>query len=257
MWQQFIELTERRNLAIHTGLTVSRQYIEVCQANGVEIKTSVGKKLRIDREYFSKSCYFIAEFGAKLGIVIWKTTQKDATKDQDSFLINLTYGLLHDEEYDLARRILEFAFESPKKNFGNPETRLICLVNLALSYKWLGQEDKCIATVDKEAFSLTSEKYRLANLVLRNNFFDAATLMRRIPTVGDGSIKMHDYESWSLFRTFREAPEFKAAFFELFPDAVETREIPKELSNLADGSLLQAPAQNDLAEDFRQSERIH
>jgi len=51
-FSMFVELTERRNLYVHTDGVVSTQYLKNCSRNNVDIKkTHVGDTLEVDREY--------------------------------------------------------------------------------------------------------------------------------------------------------------------------------------------------------------
>jgi hypothetical protein len=171
-----------------------------------------------------QSCDFLIELGAMLGQTIWRVTRKDEHDLQDSEFVDLTYGLLEDEEYELARRILEFGLSSRMK-FKKPITRMISVVNLAQAYKWLGQSAECAAALKQVDFSITSEEFRLSDYVLRERYDDAAALMRRMGK--DGPVKKEDYQSWPLFQHFRTTETFSAVFTDLFPPQTETTEIPK------------------------------
>ena len=47
-FKDFIEISERRNLFVHTGGIVSEQYIEVCKKYGCIIENKVGDNLDVD-----------------------------------------------------------------------------------------------------------------------------------------------------------------------------------------------------------------
>jgi hypothetical protein len=229
MWATFIELTERRNLVVHTGLVVSQQYINICQEHNVKTKAELGKRLGLSGSYIPHACDFIIELGAKLGQTIWRVTRKNEHDRQDSEFIKLTYGLLEDEEYELARRILDFGL-SPPMRFAKPIDRMLSVVNLAQAYKWLGQQEKCLETLKQIDFSIVSEQFRLADYVLRDDFDNAATLMRRM---GDkGPVTKEDFQSWPLFQQFRATPVFSSVSTDLFPPRTETKEIPKAVGGI-------------------------
>ena len=53
IWPKFIEITERRNLYVHTGGIVSSQYLKICKENGLLLpNTKVGDEISIEPDYF-------------------------------------------------------------------------------------------------------------------------------------------------------------------------------------------------------------
>jgi hypothetical protein len=70
-WPCFIEITERRNLFVHTAGTVSSQYLDVCRKHGVCAPTlKSGDSLWGDADYFQKAFECLFEMGVKLGHVL-------------------------------------------------------------------------------------------------------------------------------------------------------------------------------------------
>jgi hypothetical protein len=105
-WPVFIELTERRNLFVHTNGVVSRQYLEVCRKHSCQLPTVVGlgHQLPLPREYFTAAYDCLLEIGVKLGQVLWRKVQPADTKFADGNLTRVTYTLITEGRYQLAYR---------------------------------------------------------------------------------------------------------------------------------------------------------
>lgn len=214
-WPAFIELTERRNLFVHTSGIVSSQYLTVCKKHSVQCEMGVkpGTRLGVDPAYFAKAFECVFEIGVKLSHVFWrKMLPKDRT-DADLHLNAVTYELLGDGEYKLAKELLDFACIT-LKTYSSEQSRRIFVVNRAQAYKWLGVADEARKIMDAEDWTASSDDFRMADLVLRDKFEDAGELMRKIG--GSGDVSRMDYANWPLFREFRKSNEFADAFREVF-----------------------------------------
>jgi hypothetical protein len=144
---------------------------------------------------------------------VWRKIRPKEVKEAEIQLVRTTFDMVRAEQYQLAIKILEFATKPPMK-FSSTEDRLICLVNLARSYKWLGNEEKCIQLLDAEDWSAARVDFRIAESVLRNDFAKAAKLMRAMGPKGE--ITKGDFENWPLFKKFREDKTFSDAYREIF-----------------------------------------
>jgi hypothetical protein len=222
-WPTFIELTERRNLFVHTDGVVSSQYISVCQKHGVKLDPNLkeGEQLWVSQSYFRNATACIYEIGIKLGHVLWRKLLPDEREAADGSFINLTYELLVNEEYNMAKLLLDFAFKD-FTNFSNEVRKLSLLVNRAQAYKWSGDSVKCAEIMGSVDWPARSELLRLANSVLTEQWDDSAKLMRKMGAASE--IRSTDYRDWPLFKEFREQPQFRQAFKDVFGDAfiVET-----------------------------------
>ncbi len=214
-WGTFIEITERRNLFAHAAGQVSSQYMEACSRHNVAWSQvpKIGETLRVDLSYFRSAYWCIVELAVKLAHVLWRKLAPAQMESADKSLINTTYELIVEEQYELAIRLLEFACFTLKK-YSDQESRLTFMVNLAQAYKWTGCEDKCNDMLAKSDWSATADKFRLAVAVLRNDFEGAAAVMRRSGSTGE--IRDFDYRDWPLFKEFRESTHFLEAFLDVF-----------------------------------------
>jgi hypothetical protein len=215
-WSVFIEVTERRNLFVHTNGVVSRQYLEVCKRHDCNIPDSVclGRSLPLPREYFVAAYDCLLEIGVKLGHVLWRKVQPDDLEKADGNLISVTYNLISEGRYKLACVLLDFA-TVVLKTHSNELNRLTMVVNRAQAYKWAGDEQKCDEILETEDWTATSRKFQLANAVLRDQFEDACEIVKQMG--GDEEdVNKHAFREWPLFRELRRSPKFVALFEQLF-----------------------------------------
>jgi len=214
-WPTFMEVTERRNLFVHTNGIISHQYLEVCRRHSCPVAADLcpGKSLSVTREYFATAYECIFEIGVKLAQVLWRKLQPDKIHTADANLNRVTYELLAEGRYHLARVLLDFATLTLKKH-GSEENRLIMVVNRAQAYKWGGDHDAATKIVNAEDWSAKGLKFKLAQAVLLDNIEAAIELMRQIGAGGE--IDKHFYRDWPLFKEIRKSKEFAATFEELF-----------------------------------------
>lgn len=214
-WTTFIEVTERRNLFVHSNGVVSRQYVEVCKRNSCPVSEDVcvGKALQVTNEYFASAHECLFEIGVKLAQVLWRKVQPDDIAAADGSLVTVSYELLAEGRYQLARVLLDFATQILPRH-SNDERRLIFVINRAQAYKWLGDEQEARKILGAEDWTAKALKFKLGQMVLLDDFKGAAELIRRIGT-GEQMDK-HVYREWPLFKEARKSKEFAAAFEDVF-----------------------------------------
>jgi hypothetical protein len=215
IWPIFIELTERRNLFVHTDGVVSAQYLSTCAKHKCTLAAGLeeGTALFVSAEYFRQSHQCIFEIGTKLGHVLWRKLFPEQRQMADSNLIGLTYDLIDRRRYSLAICFLDFAFEGIKK-FSDEASKLYLLINRAQAYKWSNDEKRCKQILAEVDWSAKSDNFKLAHAVLSDSFLDAQQIMKRIGK--GGSITSEAYRDWPLFKTFRESNEFLEMYSEIF-----------------------------------------
>jgi len=215
VWPIFVELTERRNLFVHCDGVVSSQYLSVCQNNGVKFESPVkiGDKLEVTSAYFEKATESILEIGVKLGHVLWRKLQPDDLSKADNSLHRITYDLLCEERYSLAKILLNFAVNTLKKQ-PSEENRRMNLINLAIAYAYSGEQLKSLEILQNEDWSACQDQFKLAVAVLKHDYTEAVKLMKHIGA--EGEISKAEYSSWPLFKEFRKSKEFLDAYKKLF-----------------------------------------
>ena len=214
-WPCFVELTERRNLFVHTGGTVSSQYLQVCCDHKVPLPGDcrVGDKLCVDRRYFADAYACVFEIGVKLSQVLWRKLLPDALGDADECLNDILYDLLATEQFKLAVTTGKFANEVLKKHSSDEVERRL-RINWAQAYRWQGNSDRCGEILSQVDWSACSLSFKFAVAVLKDDHTAAVALMKQI---GDhGEVTEDHYKTWPLFREFRRTDVFQQTFEEVF-----------------------------------------
>jgi len=215
IWKEFIEITERRNLFVHCNGIVSKSYLEVCKRNGVifEKKRKIGEELDVNPEYFRKAYRCFLEVGVKLGQVIWRKLLPGEIEEADKQLNNLCVDLINEEEYIVAEKLLELAIAEFSRR-STEQLKLYYKFNLAQTYKWKGEIQKCEEILSKIDISTLSDEYQLSDAVLKDNFEKASQIMRQIGK--KGKVSEIDYRIWPIFKEFRKNNIFERTYEEIF-----------------------------------------
>jgi hypothetical protein len=231
-WPLFIELTERRNLFVHTGGVISSQYLQVCREHKVNFEAppfsnlyKLGDEHDVTSAYFRQSYSVLYEIGVKLAHVLWRKLKPSELEVADSHLGHICYEVLVSEKYTLAQKLLDFAVVTLKKH-SSENYRRMCVVNRAQAYKWAGNETEARQILDAEDWSALSDDFVICVAVLRDQFDKACELIHRAGP--NGKIKKADFRHWPVFRKFRESHEFlniyEKVFGEPFTQIVESND---------------------------------
>lgn len=221
-WPTFIELTERRNLFVHTDGVISSQYLEVCRIHDVDVaKLSAGDRLSVTGDYFQNAFQCLYEIGVKLGHVLWRKLAPNDLKGADEALNDVCFELLKSEKYSLASRLLEFSTNTLKKHHSNLVRRMF-VVNLAIARKWGGDNQSAMNILDAEDWSDCGDNFKMAVAVLKEEFSEAEEIFRTLGAEAKG-IGRVGYETWPLFRDFRKSEHFRNAFKDIYGEDFELK----------------------------------
>lgn len=222
----FIEITQRRNLFVHSDGIASQQYISICKEHGNDCEgINAGQKLKVDSAYFNHSADRLIEIGCKLGQIIWrKVCPEERIRSNDS-LVEITYNLIKRGRFRAASLILEFFIANRGKLIHDDTCEYIVIINAAQAYKWFGNNNRCQELLDMEDWHSKSDNFLLAALVLKEKYSEAAEVMRRIGPERHG-INKGAYMDWPLFKEFRKTQEFQNVYKELYSE--EYTELKKE-----------------------------
>jgi hypothetical protein len=214
-WPVFVELTERRNLFVHTDGIVSSQYLSACKAHNCDIaaNTKEGDQLSVPQGYMKAAQNCIFEIGVKLGQVLWRKVFPGDAAAADENLTDVTFDLIDLGRFDLAIAILELATKVFK--FASESAKLTATVNLAQSYKWSKRDKDCLRLLASVDWSAKGDAYKLADAVLREDWSAAQLLMRRLGKE-DGLVTQANYRDWPLFQQFRATEEFLTTYKDIF-----------------------------------------
>lgn len=220
-WKDFIELTERRNLFVHSNGIISSQYLTICKKNEVNLEENikVGDKLIVSNQYFNKAFYCLYEIAVKLSQVIWRKLLPNNLEEIDNHLNDKIYKLIRRKDYMLALNLSEFATEIIKKHSSH-EIRLILSVNKAQAYKWDGKDEICKKFLNSQDWSAMSDKFKLSKCVLLDDYENSYKLMRKIG-INEDEIPKTAYKEWPLFNNIRNEENFKIVFKEIYNEEYE------------------------------------
>ncbi|SFB91819.1 hypothetical protein SAMN05660443_0927 [Marinospirillum celere] len=213
IWSEFIEITERRNLFVHSNGIVSSQYLKVCKAHGVNIEgVTIGCSLSVDSDYLKRAYEVIFEISVKLAHVLWRKLFPDEREESDNNLNNVCFNLVSKNKNKLSSALLEFAIGLPKHH--SETVKRMMIINLAQAYKRSDKKDKCAEILKRYDWSATGYEFKLAVAVLDEDYKLSAKLIATVVKTGDLSEK--EIVEWPLFREFRKTEDFINVFKELF-----------------------------------------
>ncbi|MFY0605652.1 MAG: hypothetical protein JXR10_02995 [Cyclobacteriaceae bacterium] len=217
----FIEITERRNLFVHSNGVVSSQYLSVCNKHNYQFDSVIttGQELSVDEKYFTKAYRILFEIGTKLSQVIWRKLLPDDLENADLSLNKILYRLLQRREYKLAINLSEFATSILKKH-SSQEFKLVFNVNKAQAYKWDGQDEICSKMMKNMDWSAMSDKFKMSKAVLLDDFETVYMLMKKIGKDED-ELPQEGYKEWPLFNKVRQESKFKEVYKDIYEEEYE------------------------------------
>ncbi|HOO49883.1 MAG TPA: hypothetical protein PLK94_01195 [Alphaproteobacteria bacterium] len=227
-WEKFIEITERRNLYVHSDGIVNKQYMSICKKNEVDLQeTQLGTELEVSRAYLKESLDCLLETSVAIQQALWRKIfpkNENQLEEADKSLINITYSLILNGEYLLAQKVLLNAQKNIRK-YRSEANRLTNIINLAQTYYHLGDKDSCIEILEKIDWSACQDKYKLCYCVLTENYDEASGIMKKIGNPEDLDI---NYNEWPIFKNFRENDLFFSTYKSIFGKDPNHLEIPEE-----------------------------
>lgn len=166
------------------------------------------------QKYFENAYNVIFEISVKLAQVLWRKVMPADLEKADQSFNDVCFNLLVQEKFDLACVLLDFA--SNQKKLSDDRMHKIFLINNAQAYKWVGNQEKANAIIDKVDWTATSDDFQMARAVIKDDFETVYSLMRKMGT--NGPIVKPNYRIWPLFRKLREIPEFQHTFSQIFQE---------------------------------------
>lgn len=223
-WSAFVELTERRNLFVHSDGVVSQQYIDNCRKyNALPIGVQKRTQLVVDSEYFEQAYQVLYIIGIKLTQMFAHTIyNKQYPNDEsniDMILISNVYDALTDELYKVAISVSEFALAN-SHFIHSANDRGYIVLNLAQAYKWRGDVDKCMELLKKEDCTAWKDELLIPKYTLENNF---EMVYEKMQLVGSTSeiLTPENYRQWPIFKEIRREHTFCKLFAQIFNENLE------------------------------------
>lgn len=233
-WASFVELTERRNLFVHSDGMVSSQYLKECKkcnynTDGIE----VGSKLFADDSYFEDSYKLLYEMSIMMTQILLNKlyigVYTNDTGVRDKILIGNIYELISDKLYDVAINVSMFARN--EKNFKrNNKDRTYIELNLAQAYKWSGQNDKCLAVLRDLDTSAMNLDLQIPKKVLEENYDEVYPMMQSLGSSSDILTK-EAYREWPIFKDIRKQEKFKNVFEMVFAEKLLLQNVPTSMES--------------------------
>jgi len=211
----FYEVTERRNLFVHTGGVVSNSYVNNCKRMEIVLPENmeIGKLLQADDSYISKAFQICFELGLKISQSGYRRLFPESLIEADKGLNHLAIRFLNNGDFELAKIICEYDINLPAKfRSSDGEMYYFALINRAIAVKFLGEDfEQGLKEICWDAFH---PKYKICLHVLRDEFDEAANLMKNKDVIE--KITKIGFRTWPVFREFRSSTQFIQTYKEIF-----------------------------------------
>jgi hypothetical protein len=216
-WGEFVELAQRRNILVHNGGRVSEQYLLICDREDFkfEKRPNIGDLVDHDGKYFSRAIIVVSKVAFMLTQTLWRKTFPLEVEKANEVANHTIYDLLVDKRWNTAAEFSEFALTDVMRKGLSEISLRIRIVNAAIGLKFSEKEQAAIRLIDSFDWTASYRDFRLATAVLKNQYAEAAELMREIGKKGE---LVHElaYHQWPLFFKFRESNEFQQAYEETY-----------------------------------------
>jgi hypothetical protein len=214
-YASFLEVTERRNLFVHTGGVVTPQYLDSYDKLKLpkDQAPKLGQQLEVPPGYYVKAAEIFIEIGLRIGQGIVRRLFPKELEAADVSLNAFGFDLLVMEKWDLAKLVFEFAIGLPEKFVSQEQYRRLFLINLAIACKWGSEPARMTKLLDTVDWSAAHPKFVVAQTVLRGDFEKSANIMSAMTPE---MVSEDAFRTWPVFREFRASTEFANAFKKLF-----------------------------------------
>jgi len=222
-WPNFVEITQRRNLFVHSNGVVSSQYLGVCKSEGVTLgELKKGVQLEVDKSYFVEAFNVFYEVAVKLSqmalrILLYKK-DKSCLGDIDKCIITNIYDLIADERYDVAIELSNFALDDKFRH--NDKDRIYLILNRAQAYKWKGEDAKCQSLLAEADTSAWSGELKCPKYALEGKLDKVCEIMQSTGKNGE-ILKAEQYRNWPIFKEVRGEEKFRETFKAVFGEELE------------------------------------
>lgn len=218
-WSEFVEIFERRNIAVHGNLTVNKFYLNNCKKAKYDVSgISIGDKLDLDQEYLYSSITILLEFIILLLFTVWRKLDPANLQSHISVFADETYELMVDNHSLVVSRVLEFITSKQNLKF-DQQYVMMMTINLAISFKKLGKDECCNRILDTVEWKTLSDEYVICVSAIRE---DIDSVCRIMPiAVSANKITKDDLYSWAAFDWVRENPKFQDAFKDIFDEVMD------------------------------------
>ena len=212
LWSAFVEITERRNLHVHTGGRASRQYLDACKRVGIQRPEWLkeGSYLPVDLRYFNKACLIFSEMAFKITQTVMRKFFPKSLDLADKSLLGLGLDFLQRGQYQLADIIFNYGVNLDRKWTTNDGLRKTFLINKALACKLLGKSNECSSALDAVDWTSAHPRYLIALYILRDDVKQASATLKTL--LLSNELTERQIFEWPIFTGYRESEACRAAF---------------------------------------------
>lgn len=216
-WQKFIEFAQRRNIMTHNGGCVSKQYLYVCEKEGLifDKRPEIGDELDLKPDYMFDSIRTISKIGLMLGHTLWRKIFPTEIELADESLNNTIYNLLVHQRWKAAAELGVFSLSPVMVKESKDITKRIRVINTSIGYKFSNNKQEAIKLLDTIDWSASIREFKLAGCILREEYKNASKLMLEIGKKGELIHELVYYE-WPLFKDFIGTNDFLKTFEKIY-----------------------------------------
>jgi hypothetical protein len=229
-WPIFVEIFERRNLSAHANRCVSKEYIDKCSKEGVDLKDlKIGDNVPLTFKYIKRSVDVLLEFGLNLVYVLWLKSIPDDEEIIFSHLNDACYQMIKSERLEVAERLLGFGRSARKRKPLDMVTKMMT-VNLAICKKKNGKLDDMKKILSSTDWSATSKVFRICIHALNDEVDRVVDMMPSVQS--DDEVGKFGFRQWPAFDSVRSDDKFAAKFEEIYSEpiiALPERTLPMEV----------------------------
>lgn len=218
------ELVLRRHAIVHAGGVATPAYLKKLKSIGGVALPSEGAELDLTAEYVKVAWEVVYALGIVTFHLLAQTLARreqdeDAEDRADNWLNTAAVWAITERRYAAARRILSYAHS---RKLAKDSCQLMVLVNLAQTYKWQGDDQKCRQLLKERDWDATNSAFRLCVAVLREE--DVEALM--VQAVKDGQLSLDSIYEWPIFQAVRRKDEFSESLKNVFGTAADRQAEP-------------------------------
>lgn len=212
---ELTDVSEMRNLIAHHGGYVTNRvgFGSAQQQVGMLRHYRAGEPINVTREHIKHTHDVLFTAAVAISQFVWRNLREEQIDAADQSFHDITYTCLALEEFTLANRVL--LLSKAFRETSAPARRLVNTVNLAQSYKWIGDQAGCRSVLETEEWELHDTAFRLAVAVLRDEWDVAESFMHECTR--EGLIDRSEFEDWPVFRAFRDTEHYHRAMETGYP----------------------------------------
>lgn len=216
-WQEFVELSQRRNLFVHNNGVVSQQYLSICQKEkcAIDPKLKVGSALEISIEYYFRAIFVLSKVGFMLAHTLWSKVIPNKSQLAADAMNNSIFLLLKSERWKTASEFGIFGLTDVYLKNIDDITKKIRVINTAIALKNCKKEKEALEQIERVDWSSALRDFKLAVAIIKKDYLEASLIMKQIGKQGE-MIGQISYHGWPLFREFRDTKEFQMAYESIY-----------------------------------------